>query len=72
MTTQTCEIAIDGMTCGGCVNSVQDSVKQLAGVGEINVSLQKGRATVTFDDEKLSTADILIAIDAAGFDVALV
>ena len=44
------QIAVTGMTCGGCTNKVTHALKAVSGFGNVNVSLPKGEATVEFDE----------------------
>ena len=46
---ETARIDVQGMTCGGCVASVTRVVKALPGVANVDVTLDPGRATVTYD-----------------------
>lgn len=68
MTTTT--IDIKGMTCAGCVNSVTKALKGIDGVQDANVNLEKGQATVTFDDAKANVDALKQAVEDAGYDVA--
>lgn len=68
MTTQT-TIQIDGMTCGGCVNSVTNTLKQVDGVMGVNVSLADNNAVIDFDDDKTNVDSLKEAIEDAGYDV---
>lgn len=68
MTTQT-TIQIDGMTCGGCVNSVTNALKQVDGVMGVNVSLADNNAVIDFDDDKTNVDSLKEAIEDAGYDV---
>ena len=43
---QTEHLKVTGMTCGGCTSSVTKALKAIAGVGDVNVSLAAGEATV--------------------------
>nr|WP_280521013.1 heavy-metal-associated domain-containing protein [Glutamicibacter sp. FBE19] len=70
MTTQT-EIKISGMTCGHCVASVTEELKELDGVKDVDVILDAqgiSTATVTATG-KLSEASLREAIDEAGYTV---
>ena len=71
MSKQTQVIHIEGMTCGGCVKSVQDVVGSLKGVDSIEVSLEDKQGTVSFDDDVVSLSRIAETIEDAGFDVAV-
>ncbi len=65
----TATITVNGMTCGGCVNSVTKALKSITGVQEANVDLQTKKATVTFDDLKTGVAALKQAVEDAGYDV---
>ncbi|MGZ5257090.1 MAG: heavy-metal-associated domain-containing protein [Burkholderiales bacterium] len=66
----TITMGIKGMTCGGCVASVQRVLKQLDGVDKVNVSLQQQRATVDYAPERVDPARMRSAVEGAGFEVA--
>ncbi|WP_019673703.1 heavy-metal-associated domain-containing protein [Psychrobacter lutiphocae] len=64
-------INIEGMTCGGCVKSVDNVVSQLGGVKNIDVDLEGNKATVIFDTQATSVDAIVEAIEDAGFDASV-
>lgn len=68
----TITIQIDGMTCGGCVKSVQRVLSELAGVQQAEVSLSPAQAVITFNPAKVSVANLVTAIEDAGFDAQTV
>jgi Cu+-exporting ATPase len=59
-------IAIEGMTCSACVNSVTHAVEQLSWVRSIDVNLLTNSATVVFEGSQ-KLGEILEAIEDAGF-----
>ncbi|WP_334122421.1 heavy-metal-associated domain-containing protein [Glutamicibacter sp.] len=65
------EIKISGMTCGHCVASVTEELKELSGVQNVDVLLDaQGISTATVTStEKLSESSIREAIDEAGYTV---
>lgn len=67
---ETTTVKIDGMTCMGCVGSVQRVLTALDGVSHAAVSLQPGQAEVTFDPAKTGPAAIRAAITEAGYEAA--
>ena len=69
MTTQT--FAISGMTCGGCVKSVQNALAQIEGGNSVHVSLEQHNAVIEFDESKTNTQALAEAIEDAGFDVTV-
>ena len=66
------KIKIDGMTCGGCVSSVQKALQAGVGVEAISVSLEDGLAVVAYDESDCDVPAIVEAIEEAGFDTQLV
>ncbi|WP_394261887.1 heavy-metal-associated domain-containing protein [Moraxella boevrei] len=69
MSVQTLTFGIDGMTCIGCVNSVNKAVTAVNGVVNCKASLDNANVTITFDDE-LTSADVLKeVVEDAGYDI---
>lgn len=66
------KIKIDGMTCGGCVSSVQKALQAVVGVEAISVSLEDGLAVVAYDELVCDVSAIVETIEEAGFDTQLV
>jgi copper chaperone len=58
------------MTCMGCVRSVTKVLEQTPGVAKAEVSLEQGRATVSYDPAKSGVEQFRKAIEGAGFEVA--
>jgi len=63
-------IDIFGMHCQTCVKSVTTALQALPGVGQVDVSLAAGRASVACDPGLVSAAELRKAIEDAGFDTA--
>jgi len=59
-------IKIDGMTCGGCVNSV---ARALSRIGLEQADVRIGEARVEYDEATMGRERIVEAIEDAGFDV---
>ncbi|MCB1933073.1 MAG: heavy-metal-associated domain-containing protein [Candidatus Accumulibacter sp.] len=64
-------IAIDvvGMHCQACVKSVSIAIQALPGVGRVEVALDSGKATISYDPSVANIAQLRGAIEEAGFDV---
>jgi copper chaperone len=62
-------IKVTGMTCGGCSSKVTRTLKALAGVDEVRVSLEVGEATVRYDETRVSSDQLELALTSAGFGV---
>ena len=65
---QSVTMKVKGMTCGGCVASVERVLRGLQGVEHVDVSLQRGEATVQYEPGRVDEAKLRAAIEDAGFD----
>lgn len=63
------QIKVNGMTCGGCENSVKKALSAHAGVNEVAASHQQGTVDIGFDPARIQQAQLEQAIEDAGFDV---
>lgn len=63
------EIAVEGMTCGGCVSSVQNALRRRPGVLQATANLDGGLVTVEFDPSLITRSGLEAAITDAGFEV---
>lgn len=61
---------VQGMSCGHCVNSIEESVGELNGIETVKVHLKDGKVDVTFDSEQVDLKDITEVIVEQGYDVA--
>lgn len=61
---------VSGMSCGGCEKSIRNALLEHDGVNEVVASHTAGTVTIDFDDNKIASAALAAAIEAAGFDVA--
>lgn len=64
---QNIRLTVSGMHCGGCVKSVTNVLEELDGVAQVAVSLD-GYADIQYDENKVSVAQLIEAIEDAGFD----
>ena len=67
---ETATLNVKGMTCQCCVASVTRVLKALPGVRDVEVTLDPGRATVSYDASRASVPALKAAIEDAGYDVA--
>ncbi len=58
---------VEGMTCASCVNRITRFLSKVEGVEEANVNLASESATIRFDTAQVSVADLVAAVDAAGY-----
>lgn len=64
------ELTVEGMTCGGCVNSIQNALNARDGVANATANLDAKQVTIEFDPGVIQKAGLVEAIEDAGFDVA--
>ena len=62
-------LSVTGMTCGGCVSSVQKVLTALPGVQRVDVTLTPGQARVVVDPAQIDRAALVQAVIDAGFGV---
>jgi copper chaperone len=62
-------LKVDGMTCGGCVKSIQNALNEQNGINTATADLDNASVEVEFDSALIAAAAIKAAIEAAGFDV---
>jgi copper ion binding protein len=64
------ELQVQGMTCQGCVRSIEMKLSKLPGVEYAHVNLGEGKATVEYDDAKASADQLIGAVEQIGFHAA--
>jgi copper chaperone len=67
---QTLTLDVRGMTCGHCKMSVEGALTELEGVSNVEVDLATGKVTVSYDDSKVTLAQLQEAVEDQGYDVA--
>ena len=63
----TVELKVSGMTCTGCAVSVRNALLETPGVTAAEVDWEAGRAKVQYDAARVSTAQLLEAVNKTGF-----
>ena len=65
-------LAVQGMSCSGCINEIKSSLSGIQGVGDVLVDLTTGRVEVNYDSGALQdTGRIASAISAVGYPATL-
>lgn len=65
------DLSIQGMTCAGCVQSVERALAKKEGVESAVVSLMTENAAVQFHPEAVTAQELIDAVKNAGYDAAL-
>jgi len=64
---------IDGMTCGGCVATIESALSNVPGVKKYNVYLgSPGKAVVEYEPSAVTTGEIAAAITKSRYPAALI
>jgi len=66
----TIKLDVDKMTCGMCPLTVKKALRKIDGVSDVSAKYEgdgKGWATVTYDPDKASVADLTFATEMAGY-----
>ena len=66
-TTEKAELTITGMTCAGCVHTIEKRLNSVSGVSGAEVNLATGTAAVEFDPRATSIAQLRQAVEEAGY-----
>ncbi|MHC2997868.1 heavy-metal-associated domain-containing protein [Microbacterium sp. HJ5] len=69
--TKTVEYTVTGMSCGHCEAAVRGEVSKIAGVETVAVDAATG-SLVVGSSLPLSDADVLAAVDEAGYEAVRV
>lgn len=65
----TTTITVEGMSCGGCANSVRAELTHIPGVVEVDVDITNGTVTIG-SATPLDSAAIRAAVEEAGYTPA--
>lgn len=66
----TTTLNIHGMTCGGCVKSVTNALQRADGVEKVEVRLEQGKASITYDPTQTSPQQLAEVVDDIGFEAS--
>ncbi len=64
-------LMVEGMTCTGCENSIQNMVKSLPGIESVKADRIASKTSVVFDNTMVDEQTIKAAISQAGYTVVL-
>ena len=63
------KLQVEGMTCGGCVKSIQNALNEQNGINTAIADLDNATVEVEYDSALIAADAIKAAIESAGFDV---
>ena len=62
-------LKIEGMTCDHCKSAVTTALKELEGVSGVEVNVEEGTATVSYDASRVSVSTMNEAVEEQGYDI---
>src|ERR1035437_3571159 len=68
---ETLSLPVEGMTCASCVVRVENTLKKLEGIENVNVNLATEKVTFTYDHTKADLDKISEAVDNAGYKMII-
>jgi copper chaperone len=65
------KLRVTGMTCGHCQAKVEKALKGIAGVYSAVIDLPDGEAEIDFNDDQVTTEQLLTAVTKAGYSAKI-
>lgn len=64
---KTITMDVEGMTCNGCETAIENSIKNIDGVGSVKADHKKGLAEIGYDSTKTGHSAFVTAIESSGY-----
>lgn len=65
------ELHVEGMTCQGCVRSVEMKLSKVPGVASARVDLKAKTAAVEYDDARTGADQMIAAVEQIGYQASV-
>lgn len=69
--TQQVVLAVKGMYCASCEQTVVTMLRRTAGVMKADVSVERGEATVSYDSTRTSPAQLVQVVKTLGYEASV-
>lgn len=69
--TQRVVLAVKGMYCASCEQTVVTMLRRTAGVLKADVSVERGEATVSYDSTRTSPAQLVQVVKTLGYEASV-
>ena len=63
---ETIKLNVTGMTCSGCVYNIKTTLEKIPSVSDVEVDLKSGSAIVKVEKGKVTTSELIDAVEKAG------
>ena len=64
---QVCILAIQGMTCANCAQTIENGLAKMPGVTSATVNFAAEKLSVAYDPDRLNTADLVAKVKELGY-----
>lgn len=71
MAQTTVQLHVGGMTCQGCVRSVEKKLAKVPGVASAHVDLEAKTASVEYDSARTDADQMIAAVEQIGYQAAI-
>jgi P-type Cu2+ transporter len=61
------ELAVEGVSCGGCIRRIETALKQVPGVAEARLNFTNRRLAVTWNPAKTGAGDLVETLERLGY-----
>ena len=68
-TNKSITVNIEGMTCTGCEEAIENNIRGLEGVGKVQADHKKGIAQIEYDSTKVDVSSFSSTIRSTGYQV---
>ncbi len=65
------KLVVSGMHCTGCALNIENTLKDVEGVGKVSVNYSTGLADVLYDPNELSMGDIIKKVENIGYEARI-
>lgn len=69
--TQQVVLAVKGMSCASCEQTVVAMLRRTAGVVKADVSVERGEATVSYDSTRTSPVQLVHVVKTLGYEASI-
>lgn len=66
---ETTTFNVPSITCNVCSDKIQNGLKTLTGIGDVNVDLKSKSVSVEYDPNNVSAQDIRRKVSSLGYEV---
>ncbi|MFU8772589.1 MAG: heavy metal translocating P-type ATPase, partial [Anaerolineales bacterium] len=67
--TESLSLPIEGMTCAGCISTIEKAIKGLPGTTNVVVNLATNKASLDYDPDQITRDEMIAAIQEVGYTV---